>query len=96
MDHISNAFKAVGKNKVAEIRNLLKNLKLRSPFSFLYLQIKFKTCLTLAYLSKVFHVTWLRRRWGYSFSSPFGCATDCNLNFIKVCGGEEGGLETKH
>ena len=32
-DHISNVFKAIGKNKGSEIKNLLQFLKMPSPFS---------------------------------------------------------------
>ena len=37
LDHISNVFKAIEKNKVDEIKNLLEIPKLHSPFSPLYL-----------------------------------------------------------
>ena len=42
MEHISNVFKAIEKNKVADIKNLKEILKLPSPLNPLYLQIKFK------------------------------------------------------
>ena len=59
MVHVSNAFTAIGKNKVAEIKNLLEKLKLRSP---VYLHIKFKTCLYARIFELSFSNDWVTEK----------------------------------
>ena len=82
MDHISNVFKAIGKTKVAEIRNVFEILKLPSPFIPLYLQIKFKPSLNPRIRKLSIPCDLDEEKWRLGSLILFGCIIDCNLNFV--------------